>query len=237
MKLKDQVTLRRTAKEVRKVALWIRVAAIACTGLLLVVGTVYALAYFYDKMGSFTVRLDKYDMAMQGLSLSETPDFDTGRARLDADAMVNMYNISGHDLPADIDDIDGEHNGENYIAYTFYLKNSGKDTVSYHYSIKMENVTKGIDEAVRIRLYVNGEEATYAKKKKDGTGPEPETEAFLSDATVLAKDRKLFEPGGLDKFTVVIWLEGDDPECVDDIIGGQMKLEMNYTISEEHASK
>ena len=30
-----------------------------------------------------------------------------------------MTNISGEDLPANLDNINGAHNGDNYIAYTF----------------------------------------------------------------------------------------------------------------------
>ena len=32
--------------------------------------------------------------------------------------------------------------------------------------------------------------------------------------------------------TVVIWLEGDDPECVDNLLGGEIKISMNIT--DEH---
>ncbi len=28
----------------------------------------------------------------------------------------------------------------------------------------------------------------------------------------------------MDKYTVVIWLEGEDPECVNDILGGTIEL-------------
>ena len=38
--------------------------------------------------------------------------------------------------------------------------------------------------------------------------------------------------GYIDKYTIVIWLEGDDPECVDGLIGGEIKMHMNLT--EEH---
>ena len=31
----------------------------------------------------------------------------------------------------------------------------------------------------------------------------------------------------VDKYTVVIWLEGNDPECINDIIGGELKMQMN----------
>ena len=44
--------------------------------------------------------------------------------------------------------------------------------------------------------------------------------------------RRDFRSKDVDKFTIVIWIEGDDPDCIDDLIGGEMKMHM--TITEEH---
>ena len=41
--------------------------------------------------------------------------------------------------------------------------------------------------------------------------------------------------GDLDKITVVVWIEGDDPECVNNILGGEMKMHMD--IYEEHVEE
>ena len=41
-----------------------------------------------------------------------------------------------------------------------------------------------------------------------------------------------FKPGDVHKYTVIIWIEGEDPECVDNIIGGEVKMRMRLT--EEH---
>ena len=62
-------------------------------------------------------------------------------ARLHGDIVYDMTNISGEDLPPNIDKINGSHNGENYIAYTFYLINGGDDTITYHGRNDIENVT------------------------------------------------------------------------------------------------
>ena len=48
------------------------------------------------------------------------------------------------------------------------------------------------------------------------------TVPFASEKTVCTGLRPDFEHDGMDKFTVVIWLEGEDPECVDAIIGGEL---------------
>ena len=39
-----------------------------------------------------------------------------------------------------------------------------------------------------------------------------------------------FESGDVDKYTIVIWLEGNDPECVDAIKGGHVRMVMNFNV-------
>ena len=55
------------------------------------------------------------------------------------------------------------------------------------------------------------------------------TVPFASERTICTGLREDFEHEGMDKFTVVIWLEGEDPECVDQIIGGEIELAMSFT--------
>lgn len=52
---------------------------------------------------------------------------------------------------------------------------------------------------------------------------------FASSKTICTGLREEFENEGMDKFTVVIWLEGEDPECVDEIIGGEIELAMSFS--------
>jgi hypothetical protein len=42
--------------------------------------------------------------------------------------------------------------------------------------------------------------------------------------------------GDTDRYTVVIWLEGWDPECVNDIMGGEVKLSMNFNVLEDEST-
>ena len=151
--IRDVLELRRTAKETKRYVVLMRVLGLLVIILTAITAVAYAISYFYDKFGSFTVRIDKYDMVRQGLALSETPDYEIANARLDADIVNDMTNISGEDLPPNIDMINGPHNGESYIAYTFYLINSGDDTITYTGEMTVENVTKGVDEAIRIAVY------------------------------------------------------------------------------------
>ncbi len=231
--LRDVLHIRRTAKEVKRYTILMRVTGLIAVALVALIAVGYAIAYFYNKYGSFTIKVNKYDMVNQGLSLSDTPDFDKTISVLTADIVYDMTNISGEDLPDNIDKVNGNHNGRNYIAYTFYVHNSGKDTVTYEGDLTIESVTKNVDEAIRVAVYTDGTKKVYGKTKSSGGGKESDCdEEFLTAAQVMHTKVADFEPGATTKYTVVIWLEGNDPDCIDDIIGGVIKMQMDFRIVE-----
>lgn len=218
--------LSRTAKEVKSYQTQKRILLSALSVLLILVLLLYIAAILYRKTGSFTVHLDKYDMARNCLTLSESRTMDYHTSQLEADINEYMTNISGDSIPDNVDMIDGQHNGENYIAYTFYMKNTGQVAVPYEYSLKVSNVTRDLDEAIRIRLYVDGKANTYAKTRSDGMGPELGTKEFYSESIAVQGRTENFQPGAQTKFTVVMWIEGDDPDCIDWLIGGRLRADM-----------
>ena len=115
--------------------------------------------------GRFTVTLDNNFALKSGIILYETEEFQNDQTRkLYAENIDFLDNISIDWLPKDIDnEKDGSHNGENYIAYTFYLENKGERNINYWYSIIIDDVIKNVDEAVRVMIYLNGENEIYAK--------------------------------------------------------------------------
>ncbi len=232
-KFSDILSLRRKAREVKRYVIAVRVMAITIVAIIVIISVTYAISYFYDKYGSFTVRVSKYDMVKQGLTLSETPEFQKSLAILNADIVYDMTNISGEDLPDNIDMVNGSHNGKDYIAYTFFLINSGEDTLSYTGEMTIENVTKNLDEAIRVAVYINGKRTIYGKTKSNGHGKESDCDMeFASSSLVMTTRRDKFEGEEKEKYTVVIWLEGSDPDCTNDIIGGTVKIGMNFKIIE-----
>ena len=70
------------------------------------------------------------------------------------------------------------------------------------------------------------------KTAKSTEEPEKDTKAFYATNTVVKESRQDFKPGDIDKFTVIIFIEGDDPDCTNALIGGEMKMHMEIT--EEH---
>ena len=56
---------------------------------------------------------------------------------------------------------------------------------------------------------------------------------FVSERTIAMGTRENMEPMEVHKYTVVIWLEGDDPECTDELIGGHVGMEINMQLVSE----
>lgn len=229
--------LARTAAETKRYHVT-RKALISLLLCLVLVSTItYIVAVLYSRFGSFTVSVNKFDANKYSLILSETPDFENWSLRLNAKAAENITNISVNDLPADLDAINGSHNGENHLAYTYYLKNIGDDTVTYEYYMFIANVKNNVDKAARLRIYVDGEPVTYARTRSDGGGAENNTDEFLTNRSIARIQVKDFKPGDVTKFTVVIWIEGDDADCIDELIGGSMKSDMNISVIESSGAE
>ena len=161
----------------------------------------YIAVSLYSKFGSLTISINKFESTQYSLTLSETRDFKELSATIAAKEVPDITNISGADLPADLDSIDGQHNGKNYFAYTFYLLNNGENTLSYEYQMVLSNVTNDVE--------------------------------FRTTSVVMNDFKADFKPGNFTKFTVVIWIEGDDPDCTDELIGGDLKCEMKFSVIED----
>ncbi len=228
----------RTANEVKRYRLYMRIIPIgaAVLSLILIIG--YVISVLYMKFGAFTVMVNKFDNLDYALTLSPSSDFNTKTSRLNAEIDKEITNIDGKTLPNYLDNVDGEHNGENYVAYTFYCRNEGKHRITYTYDLYIANMTYEIEKAVRVRLYVDGEATDYAYARTDGVkGPEPGTTQFQTGNTIVKKEIAHFKPGDVTKYTVVIWLEGNDPDCVDKIIGGKFKVDMALTVIKDEEEK
>ena len=211
---------------------WLRVIKIAVCSIVTVLLIFLCAAMLYNEAGAFTISFIPRDGdGGVALSLSESADFASPTVKLNANGGVRMTNISGDWLPSGLDSVDGSHNGENYIAYTFYAKNASDDACVLKEEFKIESSVKGAEAAIRIRVYKNGKAVTYAKIGADGT-PEFGTKAFESDTVAYSATEAQFESGQINKYTLVIWLEGDDPECLDNIKGGNVKMSMNFTVEE-----
>lgn len=202
-----------------KLSLWL-------LGLLLAVAALFITAFMQEKMGNFTINLNRLELFRKGIAIADEGYFEKPTARLVANTVVDATNISIDDIPEDVDQIDGGHNGDNYMAYTYYVRNAGKEDVYYNASITLDSCAKGAEEAVRVAVWRNGERTVYAWPSESGAA-EYGCENFVDEKTVCRFTEENFLVGNVDKYTIVIWMEGDDPECVDRIVGGSVEFSMH----------
>lgn len=202
--------------------------------LILVFLLIFTILGIVFNVNKFTITLDNKLQDEKGIILYSNPNEKAHQRKLFASALNDMDNISYDWIPKDVHTSSngGSHNGDNYIAYTFYIENEGEVSVNYWYSIIIDDVIKRVDEAVRVIVFLNDEEKVYAKINNVTGEAEKNTEPFYKDDVVVLKSRNDFKVGDVDKFTIVIYLEGDDPDCLNDIIGGEIKMHME--IREEH---
>ena len=207
--------------------------------LLLVLVIVYFILNVVYNEGHFTISMDKNTYLNSNLIMYESMNDRSSVIKLSAKQIPFMDNISINWLPEDINtEAEGSHNGDNYIAYTFYLENKGSETIDYWYQIVQDDVIKNVDDAVRIMIFVDDEKTVYAKRSPVTNEAEKDTVMFREndkDDIIILQERPRMEPGKIDRITIVIWLEGDDPECVNAILGGEMKIHMDIT--EEHVEE
>ena len=183
--------------------------------------------------GSFTVTLDSNFHTSTGIAIYTDEVRKEHVRRLYAQELKFMDNISIEWLPKNYKDFEGgSHNGENYIAYTFYVDNQGTENQRYWYAVYIDDVIKNVDEAIRVMIVLNDDVKVYAKANPITGDPEKGTELFYKNNIPVLESRQNFKPGDIDKITIFIWLEGDDPECVDNLLGGEIKMHMEIT--EEH---
>lgn len=207
-------------------------AALTAGILTLVVLGLFAIAFMQEHMGQFTINLNRVDMWRRAISMSETADFANPTSRLTVNTIRRTTNISINDIPWDEVDIgDGDKSGKDYICYSFYIRNGGIEDVDCSVDLKMVYKSKGAENAIRFALFKDGVRTIYAMPAKNGS-PEPGTTPFESDKLIMHDVLEDFVVDEVHKYTVVMWIEGDDPECINDIIGGSVRFEMDFDTGE-----
>ena len=241
--------------------------ALSAAGILL--ASMFGISTITEMKGHFTINMTR-ELFTEGFVLSETADFDNPTSHLFSTPAADVPCMSIIDIPENVDDIDGEHNG-NYFAYTFYIKNEGDKEAAFRWELRLNSESQNMSNAAWAMVFVDGEMTLYAKAREDGTieclpalddtsrkgysraplmekaaAPSDQYEvntvvgsisywrvkpfAFESDSVLASGEEWDVSPGEYHKFTIVLWLEGDDPDCTNDLIGGHLGYEMYMTL-------
>ena len=234
--LNNGISIRNKGKSVFLNNKVLKILFFVLIGFILTLFIFYSAISLWDKKNSFSVMVSSYGLNINDgnnnpkngcIMLSTDANFTSPSTHINCESINGLNNISILDIPYNICDIDGEHNGEDYIALTFYLKNVGAECVISD-KIIINNCYRDVDEAIRVLVYRNNDFNQYAKLNKNGEC-EYNTIAFYSDNYVCYNEN-IVTMNEVVKYTIVIWLEGDDPDCTDDLFGGHIDLSMEFNV-------
>lgn len=213
---------------------------------------IFAISFYGMEAGNFTFSVDQRAYQI-GVSLYDDLEERNLSSRLvadkvdNADGMTDLCGIMpdrdpGHPscIPPneEIHSVDGSNNGESYIAYTFYVEMMANGDYLADLVVDMDiiSTSKGAEEALRVKVIIDGESTVYAKRQSEnGQNPgelEPYTDqGFFGPSTVMRRTFTDFYPGDVKKVSVIIWYEGYDPDHTINLWAGGVKLAMNFTVS------
>ncbi|MDP4120940.1 MAG: hypothetical protein Q8876_07825 [Bacillota bacterium] len=232
----DRISSRKSTSKLSSTKKWQRIAFWSLISIVSALLITFFVSLFLTHWGDLVISVDK-SLSDKGIIIGNSFDKNGNilnpQVTLNAPSLQEVTNITQSWLPDNLDKTNGSHNGKNYLAYTFYLDNNGTQNVTYQGALKITGVSKHMDEAIRVMVYKNGKPVVYAKRQMGKNTAEPETTKFADDSTVMNTVTENLKPKSHDKFTIVSWVEGTDPECVNDIMGGYIRMSMLFSIAGE----
>ena len=210
---------------------------------------IFAVSYYGTIVGNFTFSVDG-TARRAGISMYEFADIKDYKTKVVSDVVNDNQGMTGlcgteyYDgsmgwevcIPSDeeLTSVDGPNNGKSYIAHTFYVENAGELKLDMSATINILSALRGAEEAIRVRVIINGVGTTYAKLQSErGVSPgdpEPMTTGFYSIDKVMYQEFLDMEPGDFIKVTIIVWFEGEDRDHTNDIWDGGVKLDMKFTV-------
>lgn len=212
-------------------------------GTILILGVliVSIIIYYSFNSGNFTMPIDTPSVASYDLRLAETPDFENMHVELSVSEEVDALGMTYKAINInDITQSEGVFMDDEYtyLAYSFYIMNSGTTSVTIDYYMRLVEVISGMDEFVRI-LVIEDDEVYTMYQKEDNQNDQGQLPTYVDLPTgihfeswnvVLRDSFSEFRPGDVKLFRVVLWLESQDPDLDELFLEGSLKSVMTFRI-------
>ena len=180
-----------------------------------------------------------------GITLSDDMSFPSFFSRIKIESNVDKNNMTYDAIKLDeIFQSDGQYIDleQGYLAYTFYIRNVGTETITVDYYMRCTEIYNSMDEYVRILIIED--DTTYRMYQKADLPNEdnnmplynglPLGLDFESQTIIFSDSFDKFKPGEVKRFRVIIWLEKQDPDINDDFQSGNIKVQLNFKINEKY---
>lgn len=208
------------------------------------------LTYYGQNSGNFVMSVDE-DAFKRGIAISDSSTFETMNRWLTADPVEDVRDTTLQHIDLfEIINAEGAYKEtrSNYLAYTFFLRNVGSETTPVDYEVVITNQSKNIADAIRVMIIVDGQVAydeqgiryIECESKKMYQAPDKHDivyKDYLQDFTLFKStdiicSERIFDirPEQTKKISVIMWLEGEDPECIETLASAKIKITMNLSI-------
>lgn len=198
-------------------------AALYCVlGLIFIIFMLFIGTAVYKRYytGDF-VFLDDYVVSVPSIGISENPQFESTLTRLSAESNVYENGMTYSSIKMDeILQSEGLYidSEKKYLAYTFFIKNTGINTVSIDYYMRLVTGFNWMESYVRILIVED--DSIYKMYQKDD---QPDTNNnlpqydqlplginFESETMIFTNTFSNLKPDEIKSFRVIIWLEDQD---------------------------
>lgn len=176
--------------------------------------------------GTFLIKLTSA-AERKGILLATDYGFETETERLVLNPISEIEDIIESNIVR-IDEILASEGGQYvdpdgnkyYIAYTFYIKNSGQEVIDVKYDLMIAKQHKRLGEALAIIMYID---------ELDGTQPEKEV-YYKPEGSNLMGTKKFadFEPGDIKKITIIAFIDGH--YSTPQMLGGAVKIQLIFGV-------
>lgn len=239
-KKKDRAAVKRNIVKTVTKLLKLRRVSTALIVLTAMLSSVIIFVTIYStQVGNFVISTSNAEHA---IFVSESKDFpdDPLKNVLSAKGAKDLYNTTLSRINVDgVKQVDGTANTRFFFGYSFYLKNFADVMIDYAAVLTIEQTHANFERAVWIMVIETRDgvdtEKVYALRQTVGENvgkPENclgfETTPFLSSNTVFNYEVNNFRKDEIVRYTVIMWLEGNDADCIDDIRTGSMRLELTF---------
>lgn len=203
------------------------------------------VTYYGQQVGNFVVGVTG-NASDVGLILSEKSTFEVTSPQLNGPTISDVLPITYTQIvPENVtESMDNAYISTegNYMGYFFYVKNVGLEAVNVDVSLNITASSHYTERSLRAWIFTGEEDASgtvyqLADTTNFAYTDYPETVNFVSESVIMSDTILNFGSGEVIRYDIIIWIEGQDPDCVDygtySILKGSIALGMNFNVSEE----
>lgn len=207
-------------------------------GLLIILGAIIYGSFFIEGF-SFSAGQDQF--SIRSIHISDSSGLESLSKQLSADCFVDKIGVTYEEINfEEILKSQGQYidPDQKYLAYSFYVKNTGTETVSIDYAMRLTKASNWMAEYVRVLIIEDDTEYKLYQKPDhpdaDNNLPQynelPIAINFESETFIFRDEINEFKAGQVKSFRIIIWLEDLDPDISDNPQSGSFETQIYFSI-------